>query len=430
MPRILVVNAGSSTIKFRLYNLTSASNLTILVKGAASSLGAPNSPIQIQILKDNDAKTTSRTLTDEATDGTDHESVFRKMIQVLQDNDEKLLTDVLAVGHRIVHGGQDFTQPTLITASSISTLDSLSALAPLHNHPSVVLIKTTLKLFPDSKQVGVFDTSFHSTLEEKVWRYPLPFDACNESGLRKYGFHGTSHNYVSHLVLGRHPGINLISLHLGNGCSACAIKNGVSVDTSMGYTPLEGLMMGTRSGDIDPSAPFHISQPGFSLDKVPAIKSAPAGPKISKVEDVLNHESGLRGVCGENDIRKIIDLMRNGEGEKKRRAELAFDMFCYRIQKYIGAYHIALNPAHGIIFTGGIGENSSLVRAKVCQNLTCISVHLDESKNEKCSLNDNKVVEISKEESPVKVFVVATDEEGEIARISLGFVEKEKGKEE
>ncbi|KAJ3017371.1 hypothetical protein HKX48_003580 [Thoreauomyces humboldtii] len=437
MSRVLVINAGSSTIKFRLYE-GDQSERKLIAKGSASQLGADSSPLSIQTfaVKGSKHAVKEQKLDGECKDDTSHAAAFSELIKLL-DSVKGLLDGIEIVGHRIVHGGPKYAAPLRLTTDTISALDELSDLAPLHNHPSIVLIKTAIDLpsLKDAAHVAVFDTHFHRTLEEKVWRYALPYDACEASGLRRYGFHGTSHAYVARLAsekIGKPlDKLNLITLHLGNGASACAIKQGKSYDTSMGFTPLEGLMMGTRSGDIDPSAPYHIAHPSFELtDTTPAVPSAPKGPKITKVEDILNHQSGLRGICGESDVQKVVEMARPGNDvsdEKRRRAQLALDMFCYRVQKYVGSYHVAVGGADAIVFTGGIGEHSVEVREQVCEALKCIGVDLDSDKNKKCDLSKTNVVEIGTSKGKLRVFTVATDEEGEIARISSEFLAEDKG---
>ncbi|TPX56714.1 acetate kinase [Powellomyces hirtus] len=394
MTRTLVLNAGSSTIKFRLYDEQNGkSNRKLIAKGSASKLGSPSSNLSIQ------TNEKGKKFEDTVTDDTSHVAAFKGLMDLL-GKIPGALNNIKIVGHRIVHGGPNFAAPLRLTHDAISALDDLSDLAPLHNHPSVMLVKAALEmdLLKGADHVAVFDTHFHQTMPEMVWRYPLPYDACEESGLRKYGFHGTSHAYVARQVAEKLSQpltkLNLITLHLGNGASACAIKAGKSFDTSMGFTPLEGLMMGTRSGDIDPSAPYHISSEAFSLTgRTPAVPTAPKGPKITKVEDVLNHESGLRGICGESDLQKVVEMANAGDAvnkEKKRRAKLALDMFCYRIQKYVGAYHVAVSGADAIVFTGGIGEHSKEVRSLVCQGLKCIGVDVDDEKNNECDVTGDE----------------------------------------
>ncbi|KAI9012734.1 acetate kinase [Gaertneriomyces semiglobifer] len=420
MPRILIINSGSSTVKFRVYTIESP--LKVVCKGSVSKLGSDRAPISITIIGGEGDETK---LEDHVEGETDHDTVFRKALEILKAHG--VLEKVEGVGHRVVHGGSKFRDPVIITPSRLSDLDELSAIAPLHNHPSVIIVRAALESLSHATHVAVFDTAFHRTLPEHVYTYPLPYDACLKNGLRKYGFHGMSHHYVgkrcAKLLNRPFEELKLITLHLGNGASACAIRNGKSIDTSMGFTPLEGLMMGTRAGDIDPALPYHLQSDTFSVEgSTPAIKSSPKGPKISKAEDVLNHQSGLRGVCGESDIRKVIEMMESDDGsveqEKRRRARLAFDMFCYRLEKYIGQYYVALSGCDAIVFTGGIGENSAKVRQTVCRALGCLGIVLDEKQNQACAGE----TEITTSDTRVKVFVIPTDEEGEMAKAVAGFL--------
>ncbi|KAJ3283664.1 hypothetical protein HK104_010281 [Borealophlyctis nickersoniae] len=346
--RILVINSGSSTIKFRIYAATeSAANspLELIAKGSVSKLGSGSAPIEVKILAD-DGRGKARTVSDSVTGETTHDDAIKKIVEVLEDK-TGLLEGVKAVGHRVVHGGTKFRSPLHLTKESLSDLEALSALAPLHNHASVLVVRTCLELLPDAIQIAVFDTCFHRTLPEKAYTYPLPYEACVESGLRRFGFHGTS---------------------------------------------IEG--------------------------RTPAVKSAPKGPQITKAEDILNHESGLRGVCGESDVQKVLDMAAKEQGEKQQRAKLALDMFCYRIQKYVGAYFAVLNGADALVFTGGIGENAWEIRQWVCDGLSCLGIAVDHGKNQAAKAGDEPV-EISGKGAKVRVFVVATDEEGEIAKIVI-----------
>ncbi|KAJ3135514.1 hypothetical protein HDU90_003917 [Geranomyces variabilis] len=406
----------SSTIKFRLYEQSEgAGELKLLAKGSASNLGSSESSSLSIKSFDPPAEAS------DSTDAGSHAEAFKALI-ALMEKKTSLLTNITTVGHRVVHGGLKYSTPLLLTDKAIEQLDELSDLAPLHNHPSVMLIKAAVEMkhLEGAKHVAVFDTAFHRTMPEMAWRYPLPYDDCDKGGVRKFGFHGTSYSYVSKCVakhLSRSlESLNLIILHLGNGASACAIRNGVSIDTSMGFTPLEGLMMGTRCGDIDASVPRHLDV--CHGDDVPAVKADPNGPKISREEEVLNRESGLKGVCGDSDLQKVVKRAESGD----QRAELALAMFCYRIVKYVGAYHAAIGGAHALVFTGGIGEHSAEVRARVCRGLECIGIKVDEKKNKDCKVGD-KVEEISTGVG-VQVLVVATDEEGEIARVAAECLKK------
>jgi len=308
----------------------------------------------------------------------------------------------VAVGHRVVHGGEEFYRPTQIDDAVLATVKRLAPLAPLHNPANIAGIEVARAAFPKTPQVAVFDTAFHHTLPPVAYRYALPHETYQQHGVRRYGFHGTSHQFVAKQVaahlerpLAR---LNAIVLHLGNGASAAAIENGRSVDTSMGLTPLEGLIMGTRSGDIDPAIVFHLARQ--------------AGMELEEIDRLLNRESGLRGICGDNDMREVERRAAAGDEQ----AELAVAMFAYRIKKYLGAYMAVLGRVDAIAFTAGIGENSPTVRARCLAGLEPLGVELDEGRN---TAGRGACYEIQADTSGVKVLVVATDEELEIAEQTL-----------
>jgi len=312
---ILVLNSGSSSIKYKLFSLD---NLDELYSGIKEEVACH-------------------------TDALD--DILNQLIQ------DKIITnfnEISVVGHRVVHGGTFFNQPVVIDDSICKKIEKLSALAPLHNPANLAGIEAIQKLSPTTKQVAVFDTAFHQTIPNFASIYPLPYEYYEKYDIKKYGFHGTSHQYVakkaSELLDKKLENTNLITLHLGNGASICAIKDGISVDTSMGFTPLEGLMMGTRCGDIDSSLVSYL------IDKL----------NISKDEiiNILNKKSGFLGICGSSDLREVIKLSKNGD----EKATLAIEMFVYRIKKYIGSYMMILEDVDAIVFTGGIGENSKLIR--------------------------------------------------------------------
>ena len=329
----------------------------------------------------------------------DHQEGFRLMGDALRESD--VLDDtaeLFAIGHRVVHGGEVFREPALIDKEVIETIERLIPLAPLHNPANLQGINVALEHAPDVPQVAVFDTAFHQSIPAHAFHYAIPQDLYEAHHIRRYGFHGTSHYYVAKqaaAMLNRKlESLHLISLHLGNGASAAAVKDGRSIDTSMGMTPLEGLIMGTRSGDIDPAIVFYLKRKtGFSKDKV---------------ESILNRQSGLKGICGINDMRKIGELAAKGEAP----ARLAIEMYCYRIKKYIGAYHAILGHLDAVIFTGGIGENAGFIRAGVCENLAHLGIEMDPEKNNRRSKN---AFEIQRENSPVRLLVIPTNEELEIA---------------
>ena len=338
----------------------------------------------------------------------DHRAGF-DLIERVNEKDPLLRTEAgfLGMGHRVVHGGEWFREPALINDEVISIIRSLVPLAPLHNPSNILGIEIIRERFPRVPQVAVFDTAFHHTLPPHAYRYALPNELYEKHRVRKYGFHGSSYGYVTKEVA-KHLGkplseVNLIILHLGNGASAAAIHGGRSIDTSLGMTPLEGLVMGTRCGDIDPSIAFYLMRQ--------------TGMKPEDVENVLNRESGLKGICGISDMREILDRFAKGD----EKAELAIEMFCYRIRKYIGAYHAVLGRLDAVVFTGGIGENASVIRQRVCEGLKHIGIGADTGKN---ATARDSVVEIQQDGLAVKVLVVHTNEEREIALQTISTIEK------
>jgi acetate kinase len=337
-----------------------------------------------------------------------HEEGFEFMAQV--NREDRMIKDeseLLGIGHRVVHGGELFSEPALIDDQVIADIRSLTPLAPLHNPSNLLGIELARTRFPGVPQVAVFDTAFHHTLPPHAFHYAIPNEWYTGHHVRRYGFHGTSHLYVSQEAaryLGKSPvTINLITLHLGNGASAAAVQGGKSIDTSMGMTPLEGLVMGTRSGDVDPALLFFIIRE--------------MGMTAEQVEKSLNLLSGLKGICGMNDMREIERQAKNGD----EHANLALEIFCYRIKKYIGAYYAVLGRLDAIVFTGGIGENSVLVRSMVCNGLDHMGISLDKARNAVASGN---VAEIQADGAAAKVLVIQTDEEREIARQTTLSIEK------
>ncbi len=319
------------------------------------------------------------------------------------------LADIQAIGHRVVHGGEHFSESVIITEEILRGIEDCIELAPLHNPANISGILAAREIFGKGiAQVAVFDTAFHQTLPEKSFLYALPYQLYRRHKIRRYGFHGTSNRYVSYryrtLLNMEREQVNVIALHLGNGCSATAIKGGKSIDTSMGMTPLEGLVMGTRAGDFDPAIIDFIA--------------AKEGLSALEIESLVNKQSGLLGVSGlTNDMRELLaESKENGD----RRSRLAIEMFCYRASKYIGSYLAAMNGTDAIIFTGGIGENSSEVRRLICDNLSWLGVELDPHLNESM-INGNEGV-ISKDGSPLKIFVIPTNEELLIARDTVRLI--------
>ncbi len=329
----------------------------------------------------------------------DHHHAFESIFTMLSESGVlSSINELDAVGHRVVHGGSVFNAPVVIDTEVIDTIRTLIPLAPLHNPANLEGIEILYSQYPELPQVAVFDTAFHQTMPEYAYRYPLPYAVSQAAHIRRYGFHGTSHAYVAKeaaKILGEPlENLNLITLHLGNGASATAIKSGKSMDTSMGMTPLEGLMMGTRSGDIDPAIiPYLETHNKLS---------------ISEIDSMLNKESGLKGICGSNDMREVIQQASSGD----RQSQLALEMYVYRIKKYIGAYAVALGHVDAIVFTGGIGEHAALVREMVCEDLyETIGVEIDSQKNERLQSGN---VSVGSERSRIELFVIPTNEELEI----------------
>jgi len=371
------------------------SDNSVPASGVIERIGEPQSSLKHRWLKA-DGEYAEISLTQYVAD---HKEGFQWITDVSEDTGlTKQLKELFGIGHRVVHGGEIFHEPTVINEKVIAAIREMVPLAPLHNPANLVAIEAALKAYPDVPQVAVFDTAFHQTMPPHAFHYAVPYELYNKYNVRRYGFHGTSHQFVSRQAaayLGRPlKELDLITLHLGNGASAAAVKGGRSIDTSMGLTPLEGLIMGTRCGDIDPSLPFYIAQR--------------SGMSMNDIDKMLNKESGLKGICGANDMREIISRAE----ENDVLAALSLDMFCYRIKKYIGAYYAVLGGTDAVIFTGGIGENAALVRKKCCEGLDGLGVSIDTEKNNSPS---GEAREINRSASPVKVLVIPANEELEIA---------------
>lgn len=390
--KVLVLNSGSSSLKFQLFVWPDTSPV---VRGTIDRIGEEQSKITVSGSKENGSSPGS-----ENSAVKDHHQAFALLSKLL----DRYTTDgaIDVIGHRVVHGGDRFALPAVIDAAVVEGIRSLCPLAPLHNPPNLAGIEACLAHFSESVQVAVFDTAFHQTLPEQAYRYAIPEKLYSDLHLRRYGFHGTSHGYVARQAaeyLNRQlESTNLITLHLGNGASACAVRGGKSIDTSMGLTPLEGLVMGTRSGDIDPAVPFFLARE--------------AEMPWTEIELLLNSKSGLRGICGSNDMRDIQSKIEAGDG----RAKLALDIFCYRIKKYIGSYAAILGSLDALVFTAGIGEHSSIVRERACSGLELLGIKIDPQKNSALS---NGIMEIQAAGSKVAVLIVPTNEELEIARQSI-----------
>jgi acetate kinase len=334
----------------------------------------------------------------------DHSEGFERVFGAFETSGEPI-GDLAGIGHRVVHGGDRLTAPTRIDDAAIAAIADQAPLAPLHNPPNLLGIRITMASFPETPQVAVFDTAFHQTMPARAWRYALPADLAAELRIRRYGFHGTSHAYVSRKAaehLGRPAGeLNLVTLHLGNGASVAAVQGGRCIDTSMGLTPLEGLVMGTRSGDLDPAVVFYLHRE--------------AGLSVDDVDDLLNKRSGMLGLAGANDMREVARLVAEGD----EAATEALDVYCYRIRKYVGAYAAALGRLDALVFTAGVGENNDAVRAGVCQGLEGLGVTLSSKRNKARSSRPRT---ISTHGSAVAVLVVPTNEELEIAEQTLAVI--------
>lgn len=388
---ILVINCGSSSIKFALVD---AQQPAFALSGLAERLGSPEAVLHWQL---------DGQKHDLAIAGADHRAALAQLLPlVVQVAGQQLV----GIGHRVVHGGEHFTAASRIDAPTLAAIRATAPLAPLHNPANLQGIAAALELFPALPQVAVFDTAFHQSLPEHAYRYALPELLYREHGVRRYGFHGTSHSYVSGRAaeLSGLPVTNSswLSAHLGNGCSTCAIVNGQSRDTSMGLTPLEGLAMGTRSGDVDPNLFGHLARTlGWSLEKI---------------EHTLNHDSGLLGLSGlSNDMRSL----EQASGQGHAGASLAIEVFCYRLAKSLAAMSCALPRLDGLIFTGGIGENSALVRSKTVAHLTLLNLQLDPSANAACVRGQSGPIELP---GHPRVLVIATNEERQIALDTLATI--------
>ena len=400
--RVLVINCGSSSIKFQLYAMTDE---RILAKGKVERIGEPTARF--------DQKTERGEKAYDA-EAPDHDHAMKIIHDELLDKDTGVLaseTDVEAVGHRVVHGGEAFIQSGLINDDVIATIKEFFSLAPLHNPPNLAGIQAAQHFFPEVPHVAVFDTAFHQTMPKHAYLYALPYDCYEKHRVRRYGFHGTSHRFVTLRgaeMLGKPvEQFTAITCHLGNGCSMAAVKNGKSIDTTMGLTPLEGLVMGTRSGDIDPALPFFLQRK--------------LGMTCDEADRMLNKQSGLLGVSGiSNDIREIWEQEKSNE-----RARLALDIFAYRVKKYIGAYIAALGETDAVIFTGGIGERDPEMRERICTGLDHIGIIFDPKANADCFAKEGI---FTTPESKVKAMVVPTNEELLIARDTRDIAEKSNGR--
>ncbi|MFG2682745.1 acetate kinase [Streptomyces sp. NPDC048392] len=393
--RVLVLNSGSSSVKYQLLDMRGGERLAV---GLVERIGEETSR-----LKHTTAGGESREWSGAVPD---HEAALKAVAAELAGDGLGLDSpELAAIGHRVVHGGKRFTEPTVIDAAVLAEIERLIPVAPLHNPANLTGIRTARALRPDLPQVAVFDTAFHSTMPESAARYAIDVETADAHRVRRYGFHGTSHAYVSREtagLLGRDPeDVNVIVLHLGNGASASAVRGGRCVDTSMGLTPLEGLVMGTRSGDMDPAVIFHLMRVG--------------GMSADEIDTLLNTRSGLTGLCGDNDMREIRRRVDAGD----ERARLAFDIYIHRLKKYIGAYYAVLGRVDAVTFTAGVGENSAPVREAALAGLGGLGLAVDGGLN---AARGGGARLISPPDARVAVAVVPTDEELEIATQTYALV--------
>lgn len=394
--KVLVINCGSSSLKYQLINMEDEK---VLAKGLVERIGIEGSILTQKV--NGEKYIIEQPMKD-------HKVAIKLVLDALVDKEHGVISsmsEISAVGHRVVHGGEKYAESVLINEDVMKALEECVKLAPLHNPPNIIGINACKELMPNTPMVSVFDTSFHQTLPDYAFTYALPYELYTNNGVRKYGFHGTSHRFVSAeaaKMMGKDPKeLKIITCHLGNGASLCAVDGGKAVDTTMGFTPLAGLVMGTRCGDIDPSIiPFLMKELNLSVDEI---------------NDLINKKSGVFGVSGvSSDFRDI----ENAAEEGNKRAELAINLFDYRVRTSIGSYVAALNGVDAIVFTAGLGENSGVNRAKICEGLTYLGIKIDAEKN----AQRGEAIEISTSDSKVKVFVIPTDEELMIARDTKNIV--------
>jgi acetate kinase len=400
--RVLVINAGSSSIKYRLFEMEEERSIAA---GLLERIGSKQARFEHRTWDDDGEKTRVR----EISSVDDHRAALGWIVEVLEA--DGLLTKrggFDAIGHRVVHGGEQFTEPALIDAEVIDAIEAVAPLAPLHNPANLMGIRVASELAPEVPQVAVFDTAFHQTLPPYAYRYAIPERIYREHGVRRYGFHGTSHQFLAGAAaqwLDRPiESLRLITLHLGNGASAAAIDRGRCIDTSMGLTPLEGLVMGTRSGDIDPAIPYYLVRQGWRWEET---------------EHLLNQSSGLKGITGSSDLREIEARVKLDDAE----ARLAIEIMAYRLRKCIGAYLAVLGGLDALVFSGGIGEHSAMVRSAATEGLEALGIEIDDKRNTTTCANE--VCAIEAPGRAIAILVIATDEELAIARQTCDLLNKE-----
>ncbi len=391
MKKILVLNSGSSSLKYQLFNVD-GDNYEVLAKGVADRIGIHNSFVTLKIGDDKKTK---------EVDLPTHTEAIREVLNLLLSGPLHSMDELSAVGHRIVHGGEIFKGSAIVTEKVIEQIEDLAELAPLHNHASAAGIRAVKTILPEIPQVVVFDTAFHQTMEKEAYLYALPKEQYAKYKIRRYGFHGTSHSYVAQKaaeLIGKKG--KIITCHLGNGASITAVENGKCVDTSMGFTPLAGVVMGTRSGDIDPYIPLYIMK---TQNKTP-----------DEVNTLLNKQSGMLGICGFSDNRDVEVGYLKGDQE----AIDAMNVYVHTLLRFIGGYIAVLGGVDAIVFTAGVGENGSIVRKLVVDRLAYLGIKLNEENNNK----RGQTLEISTPDSKVRVFVIPTDEELMIAKDTMKLV--------
>ncbi|GGJ35802.1 acetate kinase [Streptomyces brasiliensis] len=396
--RVLVLNSGSSSLKYQLLDMRDSRRLAV---GLVERIGEQTPRLKHTCVTSGDTREQNGPIAD-------HDAALKAVAEELARDGVGLDSPKLAaIGHRVVHGGLFFTEPTVVDDDVLTEIERLVPVAPLHNPANLTGIRTAMALRPDLPQVAVFDTAFHTTMPESAARYAIDPKLADRFRIRRYGFHGTSHAYVSRetaKLLGRTPeDVNVIVLHLGNGASASAVRGGKCVDTSMGLTPLEGLVMGTRSGDLDPAVIFHLQRVG--------------GMSMDEIDTLLNKGSGLFGLCGDNDMREIRRRIDEGDAQ----AELAFDIYIHRLKKYIGAYYAVLGWVDAVVFTAGVGENASAVREAAVAGLEGLGLAVDGELN---AVRCDRPRLVSPADARVAVAVVPTDEELEIATQTYALVGK------
>lgn len=404
--KILVINAGSSSIKYQLLDMESQ---TAMVSGIVERIGEANGTLAHK--KFTDGKEEKTVIEQEIRDHRDGMHLLIECITAIQTGVISSKKEIGAIGHRVVQGGESFNSATLINHATKKAIEENNSLAPLHNPANLTGITVAEELFPDTPNIAVFDTEFHQSMPARAYMYALPYDFYTDLKIRRYGYHGTSHKYVAKraaAVLGKAAEeVNVITVHLGNGGSITAVKQGKCIDTSMGMTPLAGVMMGSRCGNIDPAIPGYIAEA--------------KNINFKEVDAILNNESGLKGICGMNDMRDIHKSSAAGND----RAKLAVEMFIYHVKKFIGAYFAALGSVDIIAFTAGIGENDDIVRAGVCQNMQGLGVEIDLAAN-RGRISEEKP--LSSAASSVQVWVIPTNEELQIAQDTIEVLKAQQNK--